>query len=66
MKLSDFGLKERYIAQYVDEGWICDALMYLALEVFEDGAELKKTIIGRVVYWMVSRMARVFSTIEMV
>ena len=25
---------------------MCDALMYLALEVFEDGAKLKKTIVG--------------------
>ena len=39
MRLSDFGVKERYNAHYVDEGSICDALMYLAPEMFEDGAE---------------------------
>ena len=61
MRLSDFGIKKRYNARNFDESWICDVLMYFVPEVFEDGAELKRTIVGRVMYWMVSRMAGVCS-----
>ena len=66
VKLSDFGFRKRYYARDFDGSSICEVLMYLAPEVFEDGTELKKTTIGRVMYWMVSRMARVCCTIEMV
>ena len=61
MKLSDFGFRMRYNARNFDEGSICDVLMCLAPEVFEDGAELKNAIVGREVYWMGSRKARVCS-----
>ena len=61
MRLSDFGIKKRYNARNFDKSWICDVLMYFVPEVFEDGAELKRTIVGRVVYWMVGRKARVCS-----
>ena len=61
MRLSDFGIKKRNNARNFDESWICDVLMCLAPEVFEDGAELKRTIVGRVMYWMVGRKARVCS-----
>ena len=61
MRLSDFGIKKRYNARNFDESWICDVLMCLVPEVFEDGAELKRTIVGRVMYWKVGRMAGVCS-----
>ena len=66
MKLSDFGFRMRYNARNFDESWICDVLMYLGPEVFEDGAELKNAIVGREVYWMGSRMAGMCCTTEMV
>ena len=40
--------------------------MYLALEVFEDGAKLKKTIVGMANGVKECDGAEVFSTIEMV
>ena len=47
MKLSDFGFRKRYYARDFDGSSICEVLMYLAPEVFEDGAELKNAIVGR-------------------
>ena len=66
VKSSDFGFKERCNAQYVYEGSMSDALMYLALEVFEDGAKLKKTIVGRASGVKECDGAEVFNSIEMV
>ena len=48
VKSSDFGFRMRYYARDFDGSSICEVLMYLALEVFEDGTELKKAIVGRV------------------
>ena len=61
MELRDFVFRKRYYARDFDGSSICEVLMYLAPEVFEDGTELKKTTIGRVMYWMVGRKARVCS-----
>ena len=66
MKLSDFGFRMRYNARNFDESWICDVLMCLVPEVFEDGAKLKKTIVGRANGVKECDGAEVFNSIEMV
>ena len=55
------GFKERNNARDFDGSSICEVLMYLGLEVFEDDTKLEKTTIGRMMYWMVGRVARVCS-----
>ena len=61
VKLSDFGFRKRYYARDFDGSSICEVLMYLGLEVFEDDTKLEKTTIGRMMYWMVGRVAGVCS-----
>lgn len=47
MELSGFVFRKRYYARSFDGSSICEELLYTAPEVFEDGSELKKTIVGR-------------------
>ena len=47
VKSSDFGFRMRYYARGFDGNSICEKRLYTAPEVFEDGTELKKTIVGR-------------------
>lgn len=47
MELRDFVFRKRYYARGFDGNSICEKQLYTAPEVFEDGTELKKTIVGR-------------------